>query len=228
MHQVFTSWSGGKDSCFACYQAAVSGLKVCYLLNMITEDGKRSWIHGLSTELLEMQSQAIGIPLVQRRSTMATYETDFKDVILALKKEGIKGGVFGDIDLEEHREWVDRICQQVDITPHLPLWGLSQEKILRDFIGLGFEAIIVVAKADLFGEEWLGRKVDLDFLSHLSELNKTSGIQPCGEAGEYHTLVTDGPLFKQRVEILETNKVLREGRWFLEISKSELRAKGEA
>ena len=225
MQQVFTSWSGGKDSCFACYQAARSGLQVRYLLNMLAEDGKRSWIHGLSTELLEMQSQAIGIPLVQRRSSMATYETDFKNTILSLKKEGIRGGVFGDIDLDEHREWVDRICQQVDITPHLPLWGLSQEKILRDFIGLGFEAIIVVAKADLFGEEWLGRKVDLDFLSHLSELKKTSNIQPCGEAGEYHTLVIDGPLFKQRMEILDSNKVLREGHWFLEILKSRLRTK---
>ena len=225
MQQVFTSWSGGKDSCFACYQAAEGGLKVRYLVNMLNEDGKRSWIHGLSTELLEMQSQAIGIPLVQRRSTMATYETDFKEVILALKKEGISGGVFGDIDLEEHREWVNRICQQADITPHLPLWGLAQEKILRDFIGLGFEAIIVVAKADLFTEEWLGRKVDLDFLSHLSQLEQKSDITLCGEAGEYHTFVIDGPLFKQRVEILEASTVLREGYWFLDILKSELRAK---
>lgn len=225
MHQVFTSWSGGKDSCFACYQAAEGGLKVHYLVNMITEDGKRSWTHGLSTELLEMQSQAIGIPLIQRRSTMATYETDFKDAILALKKEGIRGGVFGDIDIEEHRQWVDRICQQVDITPHLPLWGLSQEQILSDFIGLGFEAIIVVAKADLFGEEWLGRRVDSDFLSYLSELKQRSDITPCGEAGEYHTFVTDGPLFNQRIEVLEANRVLRGEYRFLEILKSELRTK---
>ncbi len=227
MHQVFTSWSGGKDSCFACYQAAEGGLKVRYLLNMITEDGKRSWIHGLSTELLEVQSQAIGIPLVQRRSTMATYEADFKNAILALKKEGVGGGVFGDIDLDEHRQWVERICQQADITSHLPLWGLSQEEILRDFIGLGFEAIIVVVKADLFDEEWLGRKVDSDFLGYLSELRETEDITLCGEAGEYHTFVTDGPPFNKRIEILETNKVLREGYWFLDILKSELRAKGE-
>ncbi|MBA7651589.1 hypothetical protein ES703_59408 [subsurface metagenome] len=225
MHQVFVSWSGGKDSCFACYQAAVSGLKVCYLLNMITEDGKRSWTHGLSTELLQMQSQAIGIPLVQRQTSMANYETEFKDTLLTLKQMGISGGVFGDIDLEEHREWVDRICRQVDITPYLPLWGQSQEKILRSFIASGFEAIIVVARADLFGEEWLGRKMDWEFLSHLAKLKQTSDIQPCGEAGEYHTFVIDGPLFNQRVEILETNKVLREGYWFLEILRSGLRSK---
>jgi len=225
MHQVFTSWSGGKDCCFACHQAIVSGLKVRFLANMITEDGKRSWTHGLSAELLEVQSQAIGIPLIQRRTTMANYETEFKDMLLALKPEGVRGGVFGDIDLEEHRQWTNRICQQVDIIPYLPLWGQSQEAILKDFTGLGFEAIVVVARADLFSREWLGRKINLDFLSHLSELKRTNEIQLCGEAGEYHTFVTDGPLFNQRIEILETNKVLRDGYWFLEILKYTLRPK---
>jgi len=195
------------------------------LANMITEDGKRSWTHGLSAELLEVQSQAIGIPLIQRRTTMANYETEFKNMLLALKPEGVRGGVFGDIDLEEHRQWTNRICQQVDIISYLPLWGQSQEAILKDFTGLGFEAIVVVARADLFSREWLGRKINLDFLSHLSELKQTSDIQLCGEAGEYHTFVTDGPLFNQRIEILETNKVLRDGYWFLEILKYALRSK---
>ena len=225
MHQVFASWSGGKDSCFACYRATVHGLKVRYLLNMITEDGKRSWTHGLSTELLQIQSQAIGIPLAQRRTTMANYETEFKDTLLTLKQEGISGGVFGDIDLEEHRQWTERVCHEVDITPYLPLWGQSQEKILRDFVTSGFEAIVVAAKTDLFGEEWLGQKVDLDFIKHLDELRETKDITPCGEAGEYHTFVIDGPLFNQRIEILETSKVLREGHWFLEILKYDLRSK---
>ena len=99
MHQVFTSWSGGKDSCFACYRAIVSGLKVGYLLNMITEDGKRSWIHGLSDELLLMQSQAIRIPLMQRQTIMASYETELNKMLLALKQKGVRSGVFNDIDL---------------------------------------------------------------------------------------------------------------------------------
>jgi len=225
MNQVFSSWSGGKDSCFACYQAIVSGLKVRYLANMITEDAKRSWTHGQSPELLQVQAQAIGIPLIQRRTTMADYEAEFKNMILALKREGVTGGVFGDIDLEEHRQWIERVCHEVDITPHLPLWGQSQDKIMRDFIDLEFEAMVVVTKADLLGEEWLGRKVDLDFIKHLDELKETKDITLCGEAGEYHTFVTDGPLFSQRIEILETNKVLREGHQFLEILKYDLRSK---
>ena len=225
MHQVFTSWSGGKDSCLAGYLATINGLEVRYLLNMISEDGKRSRSHGLSAEVLQVQSQALEIPLVQQRTDWDNYEANFKSMLHAFKAEGINGGVFGDIDLEEHREWVERICQQVDIIPHLPLWGLSQEKIMRDFIGLGFEAIVVATKADLLGEEWLGRRIDLDFLGLLDELRKTKEITPCGEAGEYHTFVIDGPLFKQRVEIREAKKVLREERWFLEILNSELRTK---
>jgi len=227
MPQVFTSWSGGKDSCLACYQAKVSGLEVHYLANMVTEDGSRSWTHGLSAELLQMQSQAVGIPLIQRRTTMANYEAEFKDMLLTLKQEGIEGGVFGDIDLEQHRQWIERVCQQADITPYLPLWGQSQKKILSDFIASGFAAVIVVAQADLFGEEWLGCKVDISFLSHLYELKRTKDIQLCGEAGEYHTFVTDGPLFNQRIEILEAKKVLREGYWFLDILEGGLEAKKE-
>ncbi|MFC2060687.1 ATP-binding protein, partial [Chloroflexota bacterium] len=96
---------------------------------------------------------------------------------------------------------------------------------LRNFIDLGFEAVIIAAKADLFDKKWVGQKVDLDFTRLLAELKETKGVTPCGEAGEYHTLVIDGPLFVQRLELKETEKVLREGRWFLEIMNADLKAK---
>lgn len=223
MLAAFTSWSGGKDSCLACYRVAGNELRVRYLVNMITEDGQRSWSHGLSAQLLQIQSQAIGIPLIQRRTTRADYEAQFKNMLLILKQKGITVGIFGDIEFEEHRQWIERVCSEGGIIPHLPLWGENQDKILRDFIDLGFEAVIVTTKADLLGEEWLGRKIDLDFLAHFAELRKTKNITPCGEAGEYHTLVIDGHLFGKRIEILEANKMLREGHWFFEIMKCELR-----
>ena len=225
MNQVFASWSGGKDCCLACYRAVVNGLKVRYLANMVTEDGKRSCSHGLSAEVLQVQSQAIGIPLVQRRTTRGNYEAEFKNMLRTFKQEGIGGGVFGDIDFNEHRVWIDRVCQEVRITPHLPLWRESQDKIMREFIDLGFEAIVVATKADLLGEEWLGRRIDPDFLRQLDELRETRNITPCGEAGEYHSLVINGPLFRQRLEILETSKLLRSEHWFLEILKYDLRTK---
>lgn len=217
--QVFISWSGGKDSCLACYRAIQDGLGVRYLLNMTDEDGRWSWVHRLSPELLEMQSQAVGIPLVQKQPKMATYETDFLNAIIDLKGGGIEGGVYGDIDIGEHRAWVEGVSARAGITPYLPLWGLLQEQILSDLINLGFEAVIIVVNTELLGVEWLGRKVNRDFLAILRQ---RKGITPCGEAGEYHTLVTDGPLFQQRIEIVQTNQRLKDGYGFLEISRAEL------
>lgn len=154
---------------------------------------------------------------------MTDYEANFKDVILSLKKQGVRGGVFGDIDLAEHREWVENLCHQVEISPYLPLWEQSQSQIMDDFTGLGFESVIVLARADLFGREWLGCKVGRDFISYLVELGDR--VTPCGEAGEYHTFVIDGPLFKQRVEIRESTISKRDKHWFLDIAGGELREK---
>jgi len=219
MEEAFASWSGGKDSCLACYRAITSGVKVRYLLNMVTEGGERSRSHGLAAQWLQMQAKTMGIPLIQRRTTGANYETEFKSALLTLKQEGITAGVFGDIDFNAHREWIDRVCSDVGVTPHLPLWLENQNNLLRDFIDLGFEAVVVATRADMLGEEWLGRKLDSDFLADLARLEN---ITPCGEAGEYHTLVIDGPLFGKRMEIVEADKVLREGHWFLEVGKCEL------
>lgn len=225
MKLVFASWSGGKDCCLALYRAVVSGLDVRYLANTITEDGKRSRSHGISAEVIQAQAQAIGIPLSQQRTTRENYEAEFTNMLRAFKQEGIEGGVFGDIDFNAHREWIERVCRESDITPLLPLWLESQDKLVKEFIDAGFEAIVVAAKAELFGEEVLGQKVDRNFIKHLEELSKTSPITPCGEAGEYHTLVIDGPIFKKRLEILETRKALREGRHFLEILSTDLKTK---
>ncbi len=191
------------------------------MVNMVTEDRKYSRSHGLSTGVLQLQAKAIGIPLVQRPATKDNYEADFKKMLLAFKQEGIDGGVFGDIDFIGHRQWIDKVCQEVNITPHLPLWAESQGQIMREFINLGFEAIVVATKAEMLGEECLGQRIDLDFLKQL----EIKGISPCGEGGEYHTLVIDGPLFKKGLQILESNKVLRQGRWFLDISRVRLRGK---
>ncbi|MFC1972085.1 diphthine--ammonia ligase [Chloroflexota bacterium] len=223
MDRVFASWSGGKDSSLALYRAVKSGLPASYLLNMVTEDGTHSRTHGLSVGVLQAQSQALGIPVMQCPTTWDNYEAEFKQALRALKLEGITGGVFGDIDFDEHRQWIERVCGEVDIVPHLPLWGESQDSLMREFIDLGFEATVVTTRADLLGEEWLGRKIDRYFLARLNELGKEKAITPSGEAGEYHTLVTNGPLFNQRIEILETRKVRKDEYWFWEILKYGLK-----
>ena len=225
MSQVFVAWSGGKDSCLACYRAMAGGLDVRYLANTVTEDGRRSCSHGLSAEVIRVQAQAIGIPLVQPRTTPATYEAEFIKMIRTFKMEGITGGVFGDIDFEPHREWVERVCREAGMTACLPLWQESQHELLREFINLGFATVVIAARAEFFGAEVLGKRVDGDFIRYLEELARTRSITPCGEAGEYHTLVVNGPVFKKRLELLETRRVSRDGMHFLEILNMELKDK---
>jgi diphthine-ammonia ligase len=150
----------------------------------------------------------------------------FVETLRGFKREGIEGGVFGDIDFNPHREWIDRVCRRAGIVPYLPLWLENQSRLMEEFIDTGFKAVVVAVKADLFGKDVLGRTIDKEFLSYLSGLNK--GITPCGEAGEYHTLVVDGPLFKKRVDITKSERVTRGDHHFLEIFEVKLRTKRPA
>lgn len=217
---VASSWSGGKDSCLAYYKALKEGYQVKYLLNFISRESKRCCFHGIEANLLKLQSELIGIPLVQKEVTadMQEYEQEFKAAVSELKSKGIKGAVFGDIYLDEHKDWVDRVCADLDITPIEPLWNEPASGLAEEFVNLGFKAIIVSAQADKFDKNFVGREVDKDLIRELSQ----KGICPCGENGEFHTLVVDGPIFKRRIEILESEPVLKEGfwkYWFLDIKK---------
>jgi len=206
------SWSGGKDSCFACYRAMSEGYDISYLLNFISKEYKRVSFHGTEDKLIQLQAKALGIPLLQKETTGNGYEQEFKEAVRSLIPEGIKGMIFGDIYLQEHKDWVERVCGELGIEAVEPLWGEEPERILLEFIDRGFEAIIVSAKADLFGEEWIGGKVDRNFFKYLKENN----IDICGENGEYHTLVVDGPTFKKKIRITEKKSITREGYWFLD------------
>jgi uncharacterized protein (TIGR00290 family) len=214
LKKAFVSWSGGKDCCLAGYRAMRDGLDICCLLNMATEDGMRSRSHGLSREVLKIQSEAIELPLVQGKTNWENYENEFCKVLIDLKGQGITDGVFGDIDFDVHREWVERVCGKCGITAHLPLWMEDQSKLLKEFIASGFKAIIVATDAAVLGEEWLGREVDVQLMSDLARNNK---ITPCGEAGEYHTLVTGGPFFKKELVITGSEHVMIKNHWFLDI-----------
>lgn len=223
MKKAFVSWSGGKDCCLACFKAMNDGLDVRFLLNMATEDGMRSRSHGLSKEVLEMQAQAIDLPLIQRMTSWNDYEQEFSKVLLELKEQGVTDGIFGDIDLDEHRLWVERVCQEYGITPHLPLWAQDQSALLREFIDSGFKALIVAVDASVMGEEWLGRVVDANLVV---DLEKAGNITPCGEAGEYHTLVIGGPLFKKDLEVSKAERIMRDNHWFLDIKSVVYTEKG--
>ena len=217
------SWSGGKDSCLAYYKA-LKGFEVSHLLNFVSKDGM-CMSHGIDGKLIAAQSQATGIPIVQKETTWETYEESFKDAVRGLRRTGVEAVVFGDLrTIPGHEGWIDRVCSGLDIKPIKPLWGSDPKHVLKEFIDDGFEAVVISAKADLLGKEWLGRRINKDFVRNICR--EKPKVDPCGELGEYHTLVLDGPLFKNRIKILESGKFLKNGYWFLKISGYEIMEKG--
>ena len=116
-NKTFVSWSGGKDSSLACLRAMKAGCTVSYLLNMLDETGERERAHGTRPFLLQLQAEAMGIPLIQVSASWEMYELEFTYAVRRLKREGIERGVFGDIDLREHRAWVERVCEELEIEP---------------------------------------------------------------------------------------------------------------
>lgn len=213
-----SSWSGGKDSCFACYLALCEGYKISHLVNFISQEFNRVSFHGTESRLIQLQSQSIGIPLLQKETTWDGYEQEFREAVQSLLPDGIRGMVFGDIYLQEHKDWVERVCGDLGIEAVEPLWNKNPEKLFTDFIDAGFEAIIVSAKSELIDEDWIGQRVDRNFMEYL----KAKNIDICGESGEYHTLVVDGPFFKRRLEIMENRTINRDNRWFLDTCKYRL------
>jgi diphthine-ammonia ligase len=222
--KVVASWSGGKDSCFACYKAIQESHDVSQLLIMMSDPSKSNF-HMISSELLNAQSQAIGIPIVKWTTTPDTYEQEFKKALLQMKAKGIGGIVTGDVyDVALHEAgWLDRVCKEVGLKPVKPLWHRDTQQILNEFINEGFKATVVRVKTDVLGLEWLGRQVNKGFFNDLLKLGT---VDPCGERGEFHTFVTDGPLFKKRIEILESEKMTRNGYGRLEIKRFEIKPKG--
>ena len=227
MTKAISSWSGGKDSCFACYLAKTQGYEITHLVNFISKEFRRVSFHGTRAHMIYRQAEAVGIPLAQYTvpPDMALYERTFKKAATTLKCQGAEAMVFGDIYLDEHRDWVERVCGEVGLVPVLPLWGKDPEGLLKDFIDAGFEAVVVSAKADIFSEEWLGRKIDDGFLVDLKQLVKGKDVDVCGEKGEYHTVVVDGPLFRERLEITRGDRVQRDGYWFLDVPRCRARSK---
>lgn len=225
---TISSWSGGKDSCLACYKAIKDGYQVNCLLNFISKEYKRCCFHGIEAKLLKLQAESVGIPLAQKEvsADMKKYEDEFKQAVSELKINGFNKIVFGDIYLDEHKDWVERVCNDLGIEALEPLWGLSPEKIVEDFINSGFKAIVVSCKAGLFDKGFIGKPVDRDFLKELKEKQ----ICPCGENGEFHTFVVDGPIFKKRIEITESQTILKKGfweYWFLDIKNYRVKSKEE-
>jgi diphthine-ammonia ligase len=208
------SWSGGKDSCLALHRELARGHELACLVTMFTEDGERSRSHGLARHVLEAQAAAMDVPLLAASATWDDYEGAFVDLLTQAKDAGATAAVFGDIDIPRHRAWEENVCQKAGLTAQLPLWQEERMALLDEWWAAGFEARIVVAREGVVDRAYLGRILDRQAASELADI----GVDPCGENGEFHTLVTDGPLFRQPLELEFRGQILRSGCWFQDVA----------
>ena len=221
--KLIASWSGGKDSAFALHKAIQEGHKVQSLLIMM-QDKATSNFHMISSQLLDAQSDAVGIPIVKVPTTPENYEEKFRNALMDAKKKGIDGIVTGDIyDVALHEAgWLDKVTKEIGLVPVRPLWHRDTTEVLDEFIKEGFKATVVRVKREFLGMDWLGRTLDRQFFN---DLKKLGTVDLCGERGEYHTFVADGPEFKNRIEIHETKIATVNGWGRLEITKFTVKPK---
>jgi len=188
--QVLFSWSGGKDSSLALYELKNSQIfEVIALITTVTADYDRVSMHGLRTSLLEQQAEYLNIPLqkvfISKNASNEEYESSFNKVLLNYKESGIRDVVFGDLFLEEIKKYREDLLGKIEMECVFPIWKRDTVKLAKEFINLGFKAITVCVDSNVLGEEFAGREFDEQFLNELP-----SGVDPCGENGEFHTLVS--------------------------------------
>jgi diphthine-ammonia ligase len=211
------SWSGGKDSCLALHRALVSDDgsecqtdRLACLVTMFTEGGQRSRSHGLAREVLAAQAAAIGVPLLMASATWDDYERAFIDLLKQARDLGATTAVFGDIDIPRHRAWEEKVCDIAGLTACLPLWQKDRHAILEEWWQIGGECRLVVAREKLVDRRHLGRVLDRTLAAELA----ATGIDPCGENGEFHTCVTACPLFRRSLKVTLGDQLKLSGCWF--------------
>jgi len=211
--RVAVLWSGGKESCLAYHKVITQGYDVAYIVTFI---GNEPFLcHPLP--LMSLQSTALGIPHLKIK-VQEPYRKGYIEAISSLTKtKEIEGIVTGDISIIDnvHGDWIGDVCEEVGIDVIRPLWGLDHHRILEEVILSGFRAIFTCVRRPWFDEEWLGRELDTDRLKSLKVLSNEYGIDLCGENGEYHTMVVDAPIFKEKIEISKFSKEKKKSLLFI-------------
>jgi uncharacterized protein (TIGR00290 family) len=210
MENVLVSWSGGKDGAIALYKLLESQkYQIAALLTTVTEDYDCISMHGVQRILLERQVDSLGFPLekvfISRNASNEEYESQMVRVLTRYKETGVTSVVFGDIFLEDLREYRESNLAKIGMKGVFPLWKKDTRKLAHSHISLGFKAIITCVDTNALDGRFVGKVIDEQFLSELPET-----VDPCGENGEYHSFVYDGPIFKGSVSFKLGEIVLRE------------------
>ncbi len=196
------SWSGGKDS-LAALSAVRGDLNVVAALTMFDETGARSRSHGLRPELVAAQASSLGLRAVSARCSWSTYDQAFTVALRTLAADGITHVVFGDLVFPEHRAWAEARCAEAGLTAVEPLFGRPTDELFDAFIRSAATALMVTVREPWLDETWLGRPLSADMKAAFAQ----RGVDPCGERGEYHTAVVDGPGFTRPIRVRAGQRV---------------------
>lgn len=208
--KAYMNWSGGKDSSLCLYKVFQKNeYEIKYLLTSVNKAHNRISMHGVRTELLQLQAASIGIPLklieLPEQPDMAEYEKELERTVKQICSEGIKHTIFGDIFLEDLRKYREEKLHPLGIQASFPLWKISTKALMEEFIELGFKAIIVCVNEKYLDKSFCGRMIDRSFVNDLPD-----NVDVCGENGEYHSFVFDGPIFKAPIPFEKGEIVYRE------------------
>ena len=215
MSKVVASFSGGKDSTYALYEALKEGLNVTHLL-FIKTGGKA---HLDNKWLLKLASEAVDIPLF-------TVNKELPAIRKALQKLEAERLVSGVMTTPEHMAWYEEVCGPIQVKHYAPLWGKDPLVALNEMKQLGFHMLVIEVNMTLgSNKNWLGKEIDDDILNELKELKSKQQINPIGEWGEYHTLVLDCPIYMKRINILKSENTWRKSKGYVKIKKAELQPK---
>lgn len=214
---VLVSWSGGKDSCVALYEIQrARKYRVAALLTTVTRDYDRISMHGVRRVLLEKQADSLGVPLhqvlISKDATNEEYEMKMGKAFSAYGEQGIDSIVFGDLFLEDIRIYREQFLARHNMRGLFPVWHRDTTRFIKEFIALGFKAVVICVDSRILDQSFAGRMIDEAFLSSLPP-----HVDPCGENGEFHSFVFDGPVFARPVKFSLGEIVLRESFWFCDL-----------
>jgi len=210
------SWSGGKDSCAALARAQPA-YDVVAMITMCDESAERSRSHGLRPEILDAQADRLGLRRYVGRCTWQTYNDAFRQALAEARADGITHVVFGDILFDEHRRWAESMCTPLGLVAVEPLFGSSTTALFEQWTASGAEAVIVTVRCEHLDESWLGRTLQHDMLAEFIRL----GVDPCGERGEFHTVVTNAPIFSRPLAFTCGERVKRGDCWALDVRTAD-------
>jgi len=212
--KVLFTWSGGKDSAMSLYVLRkFHNYEIAALLTSVIADYDRISMHGVRRVLLEQQAQSLGLPLdilyITKKSSNEEYEAKLKEKLLQYKSRGVSSVVFGDIFLEDLRKYRENNLAQVGMKGIFPIWKRDTTELAHSFIDLDFKAVITCVDSKVLDGKFVGRYFDNEFLSELPPK-----VDPCGENGEFHSFVYDGPIFSERIRFRRGKVVLRDNRFY--------------